>query len=193
MTNRRSLQEPKHLVMTFPTPDVLFRHAVTTEVDRVRRTGGTLRRARRNLQPLFPHVDLYRQHDVLMSDASAEVWFAFRDGREAVAHPTDTWWTRPGTARATVHGTGRVTGASHAFRTIFKIPKPMPPLVLAGDIIPDALAGALARSIFGSPAQGGLSSQTMVHPGTASATELELHVERDEVRQGRYDITVRTL
>jgi CRP/FNR family transcriptional regulator len=178
--------------MTFPISDVLFRHVVTSEVERVQRNGVTLERARRNLEPLFPHVELHRQR-VLITDRSTEVWFAFRDGREAVPYPADTWWARPGTARATLHASGRLTGATNAFRAIFHIPRPVPSLVLSRDIMSDGLWAELSRAARGWGAGEGTSSRMVVGNDAASPTELEFHIERNEVRPKQYDIAVRTL
>ena len=84
--------------MTFPSSDVFLRHVVTSEVDDVRRNGGTLGHARRNLRALFPHIDLLRQRAVRIGNQPTEVWFAFRDGRKAAPCHRDMWWTGPGTA-----------------------------------------------------------------------------------------------
>ena len=192
MTNPRSQHRPPCLVLTFPISDVLFRHAATSEIDRIQRNGETLQRARRNLQKLFPHVDLHRQQAVLIATRSTEVWFAFRDGRDAVPYPTDTWWSRPGTPKATLHASGRLTGANDAFRAVFDIPRPMPSLVLARDIVSDELWAALSRAVLKLGARARLTSRMVFSGETASPTELDFHIDRNEVRPERYDIAVRT-
>jgi CRP/FNR family transcriptional regulator, cyclic AMP receptor protein len=194
MTNRGSHQDPKCLVMTFPAGDVLFRHVVTSELDRVARNNESLNRARRNLEPLFPRIDLYRQRTVLITDTSTEVWFAFRDGRGAVTHPaTDMWWERPRTARAILHASGRLTGATSTFLVLFHIPRPVPSLVLARELMSVKLWAEVSRAILVLAASASLTSRMVVDLGTASPIELEFHVERDEVRPERYAFAVRTL
>lgn len=139
----RAAARHEPLLFTFPSDDRLFRQVVSAEVTVARSEGLRPQTTRRRVRMRYADADVQRQHDVMIGTDPVEVWFAFRDGRDApIPHPHQ-WWNQPGVARATIHPSGGLSQYNRAFRALFGIADSRSALAQAGEMLPRAIDAAL--------------------------------------------------
>lgn len=170
-------------LLTVPPSDRLFRWIVADLIGALASEARSVRAVRRRLRGRYPSADLQRQENVLVRGVRTGVWFAYRDGRGAVADLAShqSWWTRPGVARAIVDSSGRLSQANAAWRALLSLPTAGRQRAWLRDVIPRDLCGDLARL------SGRLEEESNVIAGGATAqlpSGQELEIEYRAVWNG---------
>jgi len=180
------------LLLTFPSTDTLFRHVAASVIEGA--SSETLQRhvARSRLRERFPDADLQQQRDVLIGGVPTETWFAFRDGRGRPTYPSDSWWTEPTVASATVHANGQLMHCNRPFKDLLELPRSLPAVVLANDVLPRAINDELSPDALWLPQVGEVTSTAVISVARSTPANVEFHAVWEGGGQDRHQLMLRS-
>lgn len=175
------------VVLSFPRSDQLFRRSAREAVDALHRPGQPIWTS---LRVRYPDAELHHQRAIVINGKRVDAWFAFRDGRDRPACPTDRWWQVPGAATATLQANGRVTDRSRHFQHVFG------DTVRTGmDGVRDLLSTPLVEAVAGAPRSSwphSVGSTALLSTATGEAN-VEFRIDWDARGRDRHRFAARTL